>query len=402
MPRPAAFATLATVATLTAALAVAPWGAGAEAQISFDPQVTYSAAAQPDGVAFGDFGGDGRPELAATMGGPDRIEIRTNGGTGSFGAPVSVLMGGGSGPHSLAAVNIDNDADLDLVVTLKNTNQVRLLINTAGVFAAGATTGVGGTEPRFLAVADLDGNGFADVVTANRDSGDIAVLLNSGGVLGAPALYAVGGDTRGVAIGDVDGDLLPDIVAASGDARALAVFLNLPSSPGIFATGPSLSVGAELRPDGVDIQDLDGDGDRDVVTATSGNGLNFATVFSNLGGATFGPATGFAAGGLNPGTVVAADLDRDGGRDLVLANQDSATLTVLRNLGGGSFATAMPLAAGANPQALAVADLDRDGGLDLGCANQSADTVSVYRNTAILFANGFEAGIDSGWTIVVP
>ena len=64
--------------------------------------------------------------------------------------------------------------------------------------------------------------------------------------------------------------------------------------------------------------------------------------------------------------------------------------------------TAMPLAAGANPQALAGADLDRDGGLDLGCANQSADTVSVYRNTAILFANGFEAGIDSGWTIVVP
>ena len=78
MPPPAAFATLATVATLTAALAVAPWGAGAEAQISFDPQVTYSAIAKPDGVAFGDFGGDGRPELAATMGGPDRVEIRTS------------------------------------------------------------------------------------------------------------------------------------------------------------------------------------------------------------------------------------------------------------------------------------------------------------------------------------
>lgn len=401
MPRSTATVT-AAIAAIAAVLAVALGGASAEAQISFDPQVTYPAVAQPDGVAFGDFSGDGRPELAATMGGPDRVEIRAGGASGSFGAPVPVPVGGGSGPHSLAVVNIDNDADLDLVVTLKNTNEVRLLINTAGVLAAGVSTGVGGTEPRFLAVADLDGNGFADVVTANRTSGDIAVLLNSGGVLGAPALYAVGGDARGVAIGDVDGDLLPDIVAASGDARALAVFLNIPASPGIFATGTSLSVGAQLRPDGVDIQDLDGDGDRDVVTSTSGTGLNFATVFFNLGGATFGPATGFTAGGVNPGSVVAVDLDRDGGRDLVLANQDSATLTVLRNLGGGSFGTAIPLASGVNPQALAVADIDLDGGLDLGCANQSSDTASVYRNTAILFANGFEAGIDSGWSLVAP
>ena len=389
-------------AALAAALTVALWGAGAEAQISFDPQVTYSAVAQPDGVAFGDFSGDAWPELAATAGGPDRVEIRANDGTGNFGSPASVPVGAGSGPHSLAVINVDNDADLDLVVTLKNTDEVRLLINNGGVLSAGASTSVGGTEPRFLAVADLDGNGFADVVTANRTSGDISVLLNFGGVLDPPARYAVGGDARGVAIGDVDGDQLPDIVAASGDTRALAVFLNIPSSPGVFSAGPSLSVGVELRPDGVDIQDLDGDGDRDIVTATSGNGLNFATVFFNLGGATFGSATGFAAGGVNPGTVVAADLDRDGRRDLVLANQDSATLTVLRNLGGGNFAAAIALAAGNDPRSLAVADIDLNGGLDLGCANQASDTVSVYRNRAVLFASGFEAGNDSGWSLVAP
>ena len=42
--------------------------------------------------------------LAVTADGPDRVEIRTNTGGGTFGAPVSVLVGGGSSPHSLAAV----------------------------------------------------------------------------------------------------------------------------------------------------------------------------------------------------------------------------------------------------------------------------------------------------------
>jgi len=384
------------------AAALALTAAAAHAQIGFAPQVTYGAATQPDGLAFADFSGDGRPDLAVTADGPDRVEIRTNTGGGTFGAPVSVLVGGGSSPHSLAAVNIDNDGDMDLVVTLQNTDQVRLLINTNGVLAAGAATGVGGSEPRYLAVADLDGNGFADVVTSNRGSLDLSVMLNTGGTLGAPAVYSIGGETRGVALADVDGDPLRDIVIADHDGRTVEVLLNLPGSPGVFTPGPSLSVGAQLRPDGVAVADLDGDGDRDVAAATSGNGLDFATVFLNQGAAVFGPATHFAAGGVNPGATVAADFDLDGRIDLALANQDSGNVSVLRNLGAGAFAAGVPMAAGTNPQALVAADLDLNGAPDLGCANQDSNTVSVYRNTSVPFADGFESGNTSHWSVVVP
>ncbi|KAB2963633.1 MAG: VCBS repeat-containing protein [Thermoanaerobaculia bacterium] len=387
---------------LAAALAVALTTAAAHAQITFAPQVPYAAATQPDGIAFADFNGDGRPDLAATADAPDRVLVRLNTGGGVFGAAVAIPVGAGTGAHSLAALNVDNDGDMDLVVTLQNTNQVRLLVNTGGVLAAGATTGVGGTEPRQVAVADLDGNGFMDVVTSNRTSGDVSVLLNSGGTLGAPAPYAIGVEPRGVVLADVDGDLRPDIIVAEHDGRTVEVLLNLPSSPGVFTQGPSLSVGAQLRPDSVDAKDLDSDGDRDVVTSTSGNGLNFATVFFNQGAGTFGPATNFAAGGANPGAVVAADFDRDGRRDLALANQDSGNLTVLRNLGGGTFAAGIPFAAGSNPQALAAADIDLNGALDLGTANQSSDNLSIFRNTSILFADGFESGNTSHWSAVAP
>jgi hypothetical protein len=389
-------------ARIAAALAMTIGATVAQAQITFDPAVGYAASTNPEGVALADFGGDGRPDLAVTADAPNRVLVRMGTGGGLFGAPAAVALAGGSGPHSLVAVNVDNDSDMDLVVTLQNTDQVQFLVNSAGVLAAGATADVDSTEPRFLAAGDLDGNGFADIVTANRAGNSVSVLLNSAGVLGAAAVYALGGEARGVALGDVDGDQRLDIVVANNDGRAVEVLLNLPASPGVFTPGPSLPVGAQLRPDGVDVADLDGDGDADVLTATSGNGLNLATVFFNLGAGSFGGATSFPAGGLNPGAVLAADLDRDGRRDIVLANQDSATVTILRNLGAGSFAGAFPLAVGTNPQDLAAADLDLNGSLDLACANQDSSSVSVLLNSSVAFADGFESGNLSHWTIVSP
>lgn len=384
------------------ALAIAFVATAASAAISFAPATHYAAATQPDGVAIAQFGGNARPDLAVTADAPDRVEIRLNNGAGAFGAPVAVPTGAGTAPHSLAALNFDNDADADLVVTLQNTNQVRFLVNNGGVFSLGAATGVGGTEPRWLAVADLDGNGFPDVVTSNRTSGDVSVLLNTGGALGAPATYPVDADPRAVAIGRVDGDALFDIVVSGHDGRTVKVLLNNPSAPGVFVAGPSLSVGAQLRPDGVDVEDVDGDGDQDVVAGTSGNGLNFATVFFNQGNGTFGPATNFPAGALNPGSVLVADLDLDGRRDIALVAQDSGVIAVLRNLGGGTFAPAVTLTVGANPQSLVGADVDFNGGLDLACVNQSSNTASVLLNRSVLFADGFASGNTSHWSAVVP
>jgi len=398
MLRTARFTSLASW-TLVLGLA----GGTAQAQIAFEPPATYAASTNPDGVAFGDFGGDGAPEMAVTLDAPDRVEIRTNNGSGSFGAPVSVLVGAGTGPHSIVAVNVDNDADLDLVVTLQGTDQIRVLTNSAGVLTAGPSISVGASEPRYLAAGDLDGNGFVDVVTSNRTSLDVSVLLNSAGGFGAAATYSVGGEPRGVALADVDGDQLLDIVVSNHDDRQVEIFLNLPGSPGVFTPGPVLSVGPQLRPDGVAVADLDGNGHRDVVAGTSGNGLNFASVFFNQGGAVFGGAVNLATGGVNPGSVVLADFDRDGRRDLAVLNQDSNNLSVRRNLGAGSFGAPSLLPVGTNPQSLVGDDVDINGAADLACVNQDSNSVTVYLDdSGTLLADGFESGDTSHWSVVVP
>src|SRR5262249_31994197 len=63
--------------------------------------------------------------------------------------------------------------------------------------------------------------------------------------------------------------------------------------------------------------------------------------------------------------------------DLVTANYNSGTISVLLRNGDGSFQSAATYTVGNNPIALAVGDLNNDGKLDLAVANYSSGTISV-------------------------
>ena len=84
--------------------------------------------------------------------------------------------------------------------------------------------------------------------------------------------------------------------------------------------------------------------------------------------------------GSYPSSVAAADFDGDGAVDLVTANSLSNTVSVLRNLGNGTFAAQATYPVGSYPRSVAAADFDGDGAVDLVTANYTSDTVSVLRN----------------------
>jgi hypothetical protein len=95
---------------------------------------------------------------------------------------------------------------------------------------------------------------------------------------------------------------------------------------------------------GVDLSDLDGDGDLDLALASFGSSM--IIVLANDGAGTFTVAGSFAAGG---GTVAAGDFDGDGDGDLVSAGTTSAVLLLRSALlsgipfcAGDGSATACP------------------------------------------------------------
>src|SRR4029079_17380387 len=81
-------------------------------------------------------------------------------------------------------------------------------------------------------------------------------------------------------------------------------------------------------------------------------------------GASFAAQTAVATG-PSPSAVVVADLDGNGASDLVVANGDTNTVSVLLGSANGTCTPPQTFTTGMNPRSVAVADVNGDGVLDL-------------------------------------
>jgi hypothetical protein len=296
-----------------------------------------------------------------------------------------------------------------LAVANNNSNTVSVFRNTAiggsigsGSFAVKQDFATG-TRPISVAIGDLDGDGKPDLAVANWGSFTVSVFRNTAtiGSINSSSFAAkvdfttgAGSYPNSVAIGDLDGDGKPDLAVANNNLFTVSVLRNTATigsiGSGSFAAKQDFVTGAQ--PWSVAIGDLDGDGKPDL--AVVNNASNTVSVFRNtatsgsIGSGSFAAKQDFTTG-TNPGSVAIGDLDGDGKPDLVLANQSSNTVSVLRNtatsgsIGSGSFAAKQDFATGAAPQQSAIGDIDGDGKPDLAVANDGGlNTVSVLRNTA--------------------
>lgn len=144
-----------------------------------------------------------------------------------------------------------------------------------------------------------------------------------------------------------------------------------------FLFAQPVNYGVGINPHAIFAADLDGDGDNDLVT---GNNLSDdVSVLLNIGNGTFQAAVNYEAGDT-ANSVIAADLDGDSINDLAVANWGSGDVSVLLNNGNGTFQAPVNYGAGSNPIRISAADLDGDSINDLVVANYSSDNVSILLN----------------------
>lgn len=306
----------------------------------FGSNATLNVGDRPVSVVAADLRNLGKVDLICANfggGGGKALTVLTNNGSGIFGSNMTLTAG--IGPTAIAVGDFNTDSKLDLVCANTGTNGnngTTLTVftnNGSGVLVSNLALSVG-SAPVSVATTDVNGDGKLDIVCANDVGNSISVLTNKGGAkFATSATITVGTGPSCVVAGDVNGDGKADLITANLSASTITVVTN--NGSGGFVTSATLSLpllgGVPALPEGVAVADLNGDGKLDLISANSYNGFGGAlSVFTNNASYKYGSNT-LVTVGTFPFYVIAADVNSDGKPDLISANQDAASLTVLKN-----------------------------------------------------------------------
>lgn len=301
----------------------------------------------------GDFNGDGSLDLAGA-GGP-AAKVRLNNGAGAFGALVEYPVGGGNS-QDLAAGDFNGDGRLDLVLTINN-QQIGVSLlrgNGDGTFAAPVTfPNTSGFDSPAVAAVDLNNDGRLDVVIAHDiacyvapcvTTDLISVMIGNGdGTFQPSREIPVGRGMSEIAVGDYNRDGFKDLAIGGAQGQ---VYLLHGVGDGTFVQQPTVTAVVDqssIPVTDIDAADFNGDSIQDLVVSVPHNGSRTAILTGN-GDGTFRTPLVLTSPQLNlPQQAAVADYNGDGFQDLALSLGDgSFGLMQIRNGNGdGTFQAAV-------------------------------------------------------------
>ncbi len=320
-------------------------------------------------------------------------------------------------PGGVAAGDIDNDGDIDLIIPQGDYLPLQLLLNQGnGTFVSAASThglSIIGNVAAGAMLADLDGNGDLDLVLTGLRGFGVRLYLNTAGQFSeATVAWGLGSttfDSYSAAAADIDGDGRLDLAISHWDnanrapGHAGHLWRNLGSSLLDISTSAGLGV---LQGPGLDLTftpilaDMDGDHRPDLLLASD---FKTTRAFRNLGNNQF---TAWADSQFDDENGMGADVgdyDNDGDLDWFVSSiYDPAGMPVggqgytgnrlYRNDGAGNF-TDVSAAAGVRQGfwgwGSCMVDFDLDDWLDIFHVNGNPFGVgSVFNNDpSRLFVN---------------
>jgi hypothetical protein len=339
-------------------------GAGAAVRVqlangdgTFAPAVAYTVGPPAQDLVAGDFNGDGRMDVIATLNDPARsLVLLAGNGDGTLRAPVYFPNTSGFDSPTLVAADLDNDGRLDVAFghqiacftapcTVARTITV-MLGNGDGSFQPAREIDIG-TETAKLAVGDFNRDGIKDLVAASSRSRVVILLGAGGGNFQPPTTLTLipdnnlGMDATDVDVADFNRDGFEDLVVAvalNGSRTAILTG----NGDGSFRMPPLLITEPDLLvPQYQAVADFNGDTFLDLALALANGSNGLIEILNGNGDGSFQPPRRYFAppdrSSVGTVSILAATLNSDGRPDLVLGvGGASISMAVLLNTTGAA------------------------------------------------------------------
>ncbi len=337
------------------------------------------------GSSFGDFNGDGRPDIYMMSYGTAHFLFRNNGGTFTDIAASAGVQFPTQSDRGMAAADYDNDGDLDLYIAAGYTGNVLYRNNGNNTFSdvtSSAGVDLSG-QGQGVAWGDYNRDGRLDLFVTQTDGNN--VLFRQGSdhrFTDVTSSAGIGGFSSSLqpVFFDVDGDGDVDLFVARQGNQANLLYIN--NGNGTFSErAQSWGIASPAaHSQGAAIGDYDRDGDLDVYVCDY-DGYNL--LFKNQGNhfdevsVSAGVRSGFTG---NRGALF-ADFNDDGWLDLYVTRRGDNKM--YRNNGDGTFSDVSSASGTADTNdgySPSMADYDNDGDLDIFFSNTGQNSALLQNN----------------------
>jgi hypothetical protein len=418
-------------------------GDGSFAQVG---NVFYSSNGQSEELVHADFNEDGNVDLVVANGFDGNFAFLKGYGNGKFG---SLALLAGYGAQGLAAVDFDNDNDVDVIMTnvyapsslalsrnngdgsfadtefianisgagecvaadFNGDNNIDLAVHSTDGYAIHIgngngtfdnwvtypTSNMGAGGDRNIISGDFDFDGNIDLAGARPGDNAVNVIMGNGdGSFDPPIIISGAGYPRTLLAQDFNNDNYDDLAVCSNTTDEVWVYLS--NGNGTFET--PLMLATPGYPEGLTACDADEDGIVDLIVGSSNS--NKLYFFSCNGNGTF-DASVFTdmPTGSNSSRLAHADINNDGHQDILCALYQFDAVGAFLGNGDGTFQSAITYSVDQGPYRIVAADFNDDGAMDFATLNSTIFNASVVLNNSAYITTDGELAFCEGESVLL-